>query len=280
MIQLLPQCLPAFPVIVPELGYQEHRLQWQKAGAKLVDYPSIDHEASVSSINQLLEHNHQQHLVIINPNNPSGLLFSPEQIQKWAQKLGEGAYVIIDEAFIDTQPEMSVLKQHYEENMVVLRSFGKFFGLAGLRLGFVFANETLIHTLQGRLGLWAINGPAQSIATTVFKNEKWQQQARIDINEAAKVNKKLFSALFNSLQNNQILVSTVAHEALFSSYCLPIGEAKKLVEFFAYRGILLRLIEFNGECALVRIGRINVHHSKAVQSVREAIDSYIAQIKA
>ena len=90
VIQLLPECLPPLPVLLPELGYQEHRLQWQQADASVFNYPSIELEASVSFINESLQQNSQQHLVIINPNNPSGLKFSPSQLKVWAKRLGIG----------------------------------------------------------------------------------------------------------------------------------------------------------------------------------------------
>jgi len=277
VIQLLPECLPSLPVLLPELGYQEHRLQWQQSGAEVTNYPSIAHEASVSFINKSLQQNNRQHLVIINPNNPSGLKFSPAQLNIWAKNLGEGAYLIIDEAFMDTQPEFSVLAEHFEPNMIVLRSFGKFFGLAGLRLGFVFANEKLIQTLQKRLGLWAINGPAQSIATVAFKDEVWQQQARENISKAAKLSQTLFTPLFSRLQQGRKHTHSVFHEELFSSYCLPIKKAEKLSYFFAERGILLRLIEFNREYSLLRIGSLNPKDKASIRRVEETVDLYLAQ---
>ncbi|MFT7372355.1 MAG: cobalamin biosynthetic protein CobC [Oleiphilaceae bacterium] len=278
VIQLLPVCLPSLPVLLPELGYQEHRLQWLQSGAKVSSYPSIEYEASVSFINQSLQHNSRQHLVIINPNNPSGLRFSPAQLKAWANKLDDGAYLIIDEAFIDTQPELSVLRQHFQANMIVLRSFGKFFGLAGLRLGFVFAHDVLIQALKKRLGLWAINGPAQSIATAAFKDKAWQQQARNNINKAAQLSQTLFHPLFNGLQASPQGVNNSIHEALFSSYYLPINQAEKISQFFANRGILLRVIDVNCEYALLRIGCINPKNNTNKQRVQETIDSYIAQL--
>ena len=278
VIQLLPECLPILPVLLPELGYQEHRLQWQQAEASVFNYPSTEHEASVSFINESLQQNSRQHLVIINPNNPSGLKFSPSQLKVWAKRLGEGAYLIIDEAFMDTQPDLSVLAQHFESNMIVLRSFGKFFGLAGLRLGFVFANEKLIQTFQKRLGLWAINGPAQSIATVAFQNKAWQQQARANICKAAKLSQILFNPLFSCLQQGQKNTHCVFHEALFSSYGLSIKQAEELNYFFAKRGILLRLIHFNHEYALLRIGTINPNNKAGIRRIQETVDLYIAQV--
>jgi cobalamin biosynthetic protein CobC len=279
VIQLLPECLPSLPVLLPQLGYQEHRLQWQQSGACIINYPSIEYEASVSFINQSLQQNSRQHLVVINPNNPSGLTFSPQQLKVWAKCLAEGAYLIIDEAFMDTQPALSVLSEHFEPNMIVLRSFGKFFGLAGLRLGFVFAHDELIKTFQTRLGLWAINGPAQSIATSAFQDKVWQQQARHNINTASNASRTLFHPLFNGLTASQKGEHGSFHEALFSSYCVSINQAEKLSQFFAIRGILIRVIDFDSEYALLRIGCINPKNNKNMQRLQATIDLYIAQLK-
>ena len=277
VIQLLPECVLSLPVLLPELGYQEHRLQWLHSGAEVTNYPSIVHETSVSFISKSLQQNNRQHLVIINPNNPSGLQFTPSQLQVWAKSLAEGAYLIIDEAFMDTQPECSVLAEHFESNMIVLRSFGKFFGLAGLRLGFVFANQELIQTLQKRLGLWAINGPAQSIATIAFQDKAWQQQARVNISKAAKLSQTLFTPLFIDLQKDQQNTHCVFHEALFSSYCLPIRYAERISVFFAEQGILLRLIQFNHEYNLLRIGSINSKNKAGIGRIQEVVNLYLAQ---
>jgi len=276
VIQLLPECLPSLPVLLPDPGYQEHRLQWQRSGVSITDYPALELDAATEFINQALHKNKQQHLVIINPNNPSGLQFSPTQLQSWAKRLADGAYLIIDEAFMDMQPENSVLGQHFEPNMVVLRSFGKFFGLAGLRLGFVFANYLIIEKLQQGLGLWAINGPAQTIATLAFQDESWQQQARIDIAGAAKRNQALFRPLFTRLSDeNKSGSHKEIHEALFSSYWLPIGQAEKLSNFFAKRGILLRHMPFNDKFELLRIGQLNPNNKENIARVASAVSDYV-----
>ena len=280
VIQLLPECLPSLPVLLPELGYQEHRMQWQQSGSQITNYPSTEHQASLTFINAAIQKNNQQHLVVINPNNPTGLRFAPAQLKLWASELGEGAYLIIDEAFVDTQPELSVIRQDFEPNMVVLRSFGKFFGLAGLRLGFAFANEKLIQSFQKRLGLWTINGPAQSIATTAFQDGVWQQWARENIVKTAEQNQALFKPLFDYLQRKHETGYDVFHEALFSSYYLPILEAEKLYGYFAKRGILFRLVPVNDCYSFVRIGHIKTSDQSGIDRVEVAVSSYLAEIKA
>lgn len=278
VIQLLPRCLPSLPVLLPEIGYQEHRMQWLQSGVTVTEYPSEDLEPTALFINQALEHNCCQHIVIINPNNPTGLKFTPAQLQRWAAKLGEGAYLIIDEAFIDTCAEWSVLPHHFEQNMIVLRSFGKFFGLAGLRLGFVFAHKTLIRRFTQHLGLWAINGPAQSIATRAFHDTTWQQQARVNISQASLLSQTLFQPLFSDKVAEIQGLQRSFHDELFSSYHLPIKHAERLTQFFARQGILIRLIEIGSEGALLRIGRLDPKNEKSLYKLQTVIALYIAYL--
>ena len=117
-------------------------------------------------------------------------------MKDWAQRLPEGGYLIIDEAFIDLTPEQSVLQQHFCDNMLVLRSFGKFFGLAGIRLGFVFANAMLRQHLQERIGLWTVNGPAQEVAIAALRDSAWQSAAQLKIRRSASVTQEKLQPLF------------------------------------------------------------------------------------
>jgi cobalamin biosynthetic protein CobC len=85
---------------------------------------------------------------------------------------------VVDEAFGDTAPELSVISSAGEPGLVVLRSVGKFFGLAGLRLGFVAAEDRLLREMESMLGPWAVSGPAQHIARAAFGDLAWQRSAQ------------------------------------------------------------------------------------------------------
>jgi len=270
VIQLLPECLPELSILLPKLGYQEHRHQWLQSVSPINDYPATQNDQAINYINAALQKNKSQHLLVINPNNPSGLQFSPAQLQVWAQQLGKDAYLIIDEAFMDLQPKNSVLAQHFEENMIVLRSFGKFFGLAGLRLGFVFSNEEIRENLENRLGLWAINGPAQSLATLAFQDKAWQQQAQINISASAEISRALFAPLFDDLRSERYFQEI--HQGLFSSYYLKKGKAEELSDFFAKQGVLLRHIPCNHELEVLRVGRVSPDNHAAIARIKLAVD--------
>ncbi|MEY9780937.1 cobalamin biosynthetic protein CobC [Sinorhizobium fredii] len=111
--------------------------------------------------------------VLVNPNNPTGRLFPPDEILAMATAMkAHGGLLVVDEAFGDLEPEASVAPHvAAQDNLVVLRSFGKFFGLAGLRLGFVVANATITASFREWLGPWAVSGPALSISATLLESD-------------------------------------------------------------------------------------------------------------
>jgi len=268
-IQCLPQCLPQFDILAPKVGYQEHVLHWANSGVNISYYPALEMKVAVECIEQKLIQNPQRHLLIINPNNPTGLKFTPQQIKLWASRLAKGCYVIVDEAFMDMSPQHSVLAD-LSPNMIVLRSFGKFFGLAGLRLGFVFANQGIRQALQQKTGLWAVNGPAQHVAIKALRDKPWQQKARIDIHRSASLTIEIFTPLFE-----RILPDSIHHEALFSSYYLPTKRGEQLVDFFAHRGILIRKIAVDEKICLLRTGIIHHQDFDSQQRVKQCIQDFI-----
>lgn len=259
VIQNLYHVLAPYPLIVPSIGYQEYRFQWQGHGGDTVDYPSLDTELAFSFIQQALSKNAKQHLVLIQPNNPSGILFSAKQIAELAAMQDEKAYLIVDEAFMDAELEPSILTARLNEKIVVLRSFGKFFGLAGIRLGFVFAHKPLLAKLENKLNLWAVNGPAQAIAQQALTDKQWHLEAKQQIQKDAIYTRSLFADGLEKLALN------VVHKPLFSSYFLSCKVAKQQYMRLAQQGILTRLIEVDECVSLLRIGRVAREDSRLRQ---------------
>jgi cobalamin biosynthetic protein CobC len=115
-------------------------------------------------------------VVVVNPNNPTGETIAPERLLDWAARLGaRGGWLVVDEAFGDTDPALSVAAHAGQPGLIVLRSVGKFFGLAGLRLGFVGADAPTLRTLADLLGPWAVSGPAQAVALEALRDLDWQR---------------------------------------------------------------------------------------------------------
>lgn len=112
--------------------------------------------------------------VIVNPNNPDGRVWTPAQLQALAGTVGR---LVVDESFGDCDPALSVAA-HASDRLIVLRSFGKFWGLAGVRLGFVLADRATLDRLAARAGLWAVSGPALALGALALPDTGWASATR------------------------------------------------------------------------------------------------------
>lgn len=169
-IQALPRLRAPSRVIVSAPSYAEHAHHWQQHGHTLRQVAYADLEQALV---------HSDVMVICNPNNPTGAVVPPETLLRWAQQLAaRGGWLVVDEAFGDTSPQHSVAAHSQQPGLIVLRSIGKFFGLAGIRLGFVAAAPELLQALADLLGPWTVSGPAQQIALDALRDSAWQEQTR------------------------------------------------------------------------------------------------------
>lgn len=135
--------------------------------------------------------------IVVNPNNPDGRIVTKERLLTLADKLRiHGGLLVVDEAFMDVGPcETSLAGDVRSGNIVVLRSFGKFFGLAGIRLGFALAAPDLVARLAVALGPWAVSGPALAIGEIALADPAWAEQARARLTGAAsELDRLLFQA--------------------------------------------------------------------------------------
>ncbi len=116
--------------------------------------------------------------VIVNPNNPDGRIFEPHAVTALANALASrGGRLIVDEAFMDCRPEFSIIPE-LPDNAFVLRSFGKFFGLAGLRLGFLVGPKAVCEDAARQSGPWCVSGPALAIGERALNNRSWIAETR------------------------------------------------------------------------------------------------------
>jgi cobalamin biosynthetic protein CobC len=117
--------------------------------------------------------------VVVNPNNPDGRLIPPETLCALAGALASrGGLLVVDEAFMDVGPAGASLGDKAEHGLIVLRSFGKFFGLAGLRLGFAIAAPEQAARLRAQLGPWPVAGPAVAIGSLALADTAWIETTR------------------------------------------------------------------------------------------------------
>ena len=168
LIGLLPLLFPAKRVGILDFTYSEHDLCWRGAGAQVEVVGSLEALAAFDCA------------VIVNPNNPDGRLVAPEALLALAKPMAaKGGRLIVDEAFVDLLPEgASVAPLLPDAGLIVLRSFGKTFGLAGLRLGFALAGAADDALIRRALGPWPVSGAAIEIGLQALGDEAWLSEAR------------------------------------------------------------------------------------------------------
>ena len=223
-IQALPQLFAPERVGILEPCYAEHRHAWQRAGHAVM---GLDRSEVADLLDQL------DVLVVVNPNNPTGTQIDVETLLSWHETLHRhGGYLIVDEAFADAAPENSLAAFSDRPGLMVLRSLGKFFGLAGVRLGFVLAEPGLLGALQRELGPWTVSGPARAAGKAVLADHTTQQLWRFRLQRDSQ---RLRSLLLEHGLNPE------GGCALFQ--WLPYAQAAELHAALARRGILVRLFE-------------------------------------
>jgi cobalamin biosynthetic protein CobC len=141
---------------------------------------------SVDSIDNVGAASGSDLVIVVNPNNPDGSVVPRDALLPLAKQLARtGGLLVIDEAFGDVAPiSTSLAGDVGRGNIVVLRSFGKFFGLAGLRLGFAIAAPSLIERLDAMLGPWAVSGPALHVGEKAMVDQAWKEQTLAHLTDA------------------------------------------------------------------------------------------------
>ena len=225
-IQLLPRLRRAGKVGVLSPCYAEHAEAWRRNGY-------VVREVLESEVDFFLDN--LDVLVVVNPNNPTGLSLTPARLLDWHARLAQrGGWLVVDEAFMDNTPHLSLAPFANQIGLILLRSFGKFFGLAGVRLGFVLAERKLLKLLAEQVGPWAVSGPTRVLGQACLTDTDGHTRQRIRTDEAGE-------RLALLLEQYGFKPQGVC--ALFQ--WLITDRAEALHEFMARRGILLRLFNHN-----------------------------------
>ena len=151
IIAALPRLLEQGKVAIPAPTYNEHRAAFEAAGWA-IDPASRDA------------------IVAVHPNNPDGRIWSASELNAPLR--------IIDESFCDVMPDASLIHLTQRAGTIVLKSFGKFWGLAGLRLGFAIGDPEIIDDLADVLGPWNVSGPALNIGAEALSDPRWADETR------------------------------------------------------------------------------------------------------
>ncbi|WP_017902176.1 threonine-phosphate decarboxylase CobD [Pseudomonas asplenii] len=225
-IQALPQLRRTGKVGVLSPCYAEHAEAWRRNGYIVREV--LEHEVDffLDSLDVL---------VVVNPNNPTGLRLPPEQLLEWHGRLAQrGGWLVVDEAFMDNTPQHSLAGHSHKVGLIVLRSFGKFFGLAGVRLGFVLAERKLLKLLAEQIGPWAVAGPTRVLGQVCLADHDGHVRQRQR----------------TELASQRLVALLTDHGFAPQGGCalfqwLITTRAEHLHEFMARRGILLRLFVQN-----------------------------------
>jgi cobalamin biosynthesis protein CobC len=169
-IRLLPRLIGADRVGILTPTYGSHAAAWRDAGAEVHELATLPNPERPAF----------ETLIVVNPNNPDGRAVARADLAAFAQAwTATGRRLIVDEAFADVRTDLSVLAMpELPTGVVVLRSLGKFFGLAGLRVGFVVATEPDASAWRRLLGDWPVSGPACEIGTLALRDAAWIAAAR------------------------------------------------------------------------------------------------------
>ncbi|MCE1242938.1 threonine-phosphate decarboxylase CobD [Oryzomicrobium sp.] len=290
-IQALPALRPASSVAVLAPTYAEHPYAWETRTGH-----GSSHRLATFAADGLLEAAARHDVVVLgNPNNPDGTRFSRAALLDAARLLqARGGWLVVDEAFADADSlaggagaadatdDGSVAPfagSPAYPGLIVLRSLGKFYGLAGARVGFVLLAPALAARLAEALGPWPVAGPSRWAARAALADGAWQRRAAADLGRAAA-----------RLANLLAPLGPVAGCALFQTLTLGPEQAAALYDHLARRGLLARLFAPQGR---VRFGLpsatsansgdsgdsgnpADLPHSAAWQRLARALDDFKA----
>lgn len=255
IFQLLPAMRRRSRVAVLAPTYEEHALAWRRLGHPVEEVGSLP-EAGGADV-----------VVVVNPNNPDGRIIDPRTLAGTADTLaGKGGWLVVDETFGDVAPETSLAPMPNLPDTLIIRSFGKFFGLPGLRLGFVAGPPALVESIARCLGPWAVSGPALDIGPRALTDVGWITRSRRRLKEMRQELDAVLARAGLSVVGGTDLFRLVETPAAHDLY-RGLGQAGILVRAFERHPRWLRIglppspdglrrlsDELKANCRLLRVG--------------------------
>lgn len=223
-IQTLPFLLPRGRVAVLAPTYAEHPQHWQRAGHEVIRFPASALSAIADTVDTV---------VVCQPNNPDTARIPTAVLIDAAERLqSRGGHLVVDEAVIDATPDESIISLAGDRlpKLIVFRSLGKFFGLAGARVGFVAANTDLLQALREVAGPWPLSRPARTVASRALADTAWQQTMRLSLFQSSQRLARLLTPLTGA--------HTLGVHPLF--VWVPTLQAEAIADRLAREGILVR----------------------------------------
>jgi cobalamin biosynthetic protein CobC len=228
-ITLLPYVLNAKDVSIVSPTYGDHAASWARHGAN-VHQVATPGEA------------HGDVIVVVNPNNPDARSWPQTTLMEVAHsQAARGGWLIIDEAYGEANPDLTCAQHGGTPGLIVLRSLGKFYGLAGVRLGAVLGPSPILPALSSLMGPWPVSGPALWAGTKALRDQKWA-------NSNAQCLTQVSTQLCKLLEFSGLTIA--GQEALF--VYVKAGDAHALWHHLAAQGIATR--RFDWTASHLRIG--------------------------
>lgn len=230
LIEMVPRVVDSQRIDILSPTYEEHAQAWKKNGRHVELIEAVESRSLISNA-----------LVIVNPNNPDGNVLTVPQLETLADDLAlRHGYLILDEAFCDADPDLSFIPK-MRSNVLIYRSFGKFFGLAGLRLGFLIANRDIVHQIENQFGPWNVSGPALAIGTKALADHSWIEQTRTELGRVSESQQLMLKNLGFEIAGTNALFTYTDH-----------SHAEKIYKELLKQHILIR--KFPGMPTKLRFG--------------------------
>ena len=247
LIQALPGLRGIGRTAIVSPTYSEHGIAWAQAGHEVLSVLEPDLAGDV--------------VVVVNPNNPDGTRFESDTLLELADRLkARGGLLVVDEAFADPHPEVSLASHAGHPGLILLRSFGKFYGLAGARLGFALGAPEEMVVLRARLGPWAVSGPALAIGQTALSDHAWGVAMRKRLHEEARKLDHMLTGLG---------LHVIGGTALFR--LIGIEDARLLHHLLAEAGIWARVFTYSPHWIRLGLPATHTQWSCLEQALRAAI---------
>jgi histidinol-phosphate aminotransferase len=220
------------PVIIPQPTYGEYEISCQLVGARVLKQPTreeADFRLNVAEMVALIRKHRPKGVFLCNPNNPTGQYLSKEEVRK-ILSAAKDSLVILDEAYIAfTENTWSSVDLIDSGNLVILRSMTKDYALAGLRLGYAVAAESIISVLKRVRPPWNVSSVAQAGGIFALKADGYLDSCRLKINEAREF-------LVEGLKG--LGLSPLPSETNF--FLVKVGDAARFRQALLKKGILVR----------------------------------------
>lgn len=223
LIQIVPRLIDACEVAIVGPTYGEHAASWARCGHRVREVASIA-EAGAARV-----------VIVVNPDNPTGRVLAAGALSDLAEDLAaRDGLLLVDEAFVDFAPGNASLASHLPASAMLLRSFGKAYGLAGVRLGFAIAHERWCAPLRSEVGPWAVAGPAMEIGTAALLDDGWLAA--------------MAETLASDCQQLDQLLQAMGLTIVGGTHLFRLAESERasaLVDALGRAGILVRSFPFN-----------------------------------